>query len=94
MPDGETFDPERDGERLALQLKAVRRAMSDHKWHTLYGLSIATGAPEASASARLRDLRKPNHGSNIIERRYVNNGLWEYRMARPGDWTETPRNAR
>lgn len=78
--DGETYDPERDHDRLALQLKAVRAVMSDHEYHTLYHIALLTGYPEASISARLRDLRKPKYGSNIIERHYVVDGLWEYRM--------------
>lgn len=80
MFDGETFDQERDGGRLARQLAAVRRAMSDNEWHSLWNLSILTGAPEASVSARLRDLRKPKHGSRTISRRHIGDGLWEYRM--------------
>ena len=79
--DGATYDPERDGERLHKQLKAVRVALSDHEWHTLYALSIITGAPEASVSARLRDLRKAKNGSHTVERRYAGDGLWEYRLA-------------
>lgn len=79
--DGATFDPVRDQERLAKQMIAVRQAMSDHEWHTLFQLSLATGAPEASISARLRDLRKARYGSHTIERRYVARGLWEYRLA-------------
>ena len=78
--DGATYDPGRDSERLNRQLVAVRRAMSDFEWHTLYALSLITGAPEASVSARLRDLRKAKHGGRIVERRYVGDGLWEYRL--------------
>ena len=78
--DGVTYDPERDHDRLAKQLSAVRAVLSDHEFHTLYYLSLITGAPEASVSARIRDLRKTRWGSNIIERRYIGSGLWEYRM--------------
>lgn len=78
--DGDTYDPTRDEDRLKRQLDLVRRAMSDKQWHTLMYLSIHAGAPEASVSARLRDLRKSKHGSHIIERRYTGNGLFEYRM--------------
>jgi hypothetical protein len=80
---GETYDPIRDGERLRKQLVAVRQAMADHEWHTLYALSLMTGAPEASVSARLRDLRKSKYGSYTVERRHVGNGLWEYRLLAP-----------
>ncbi len=78
---GETYDEQRDGERLKKQLVAVRQYMADHEWHTLYALSLMTGAPEASVSARLRDLRKSKYGGHIIERRHIGNGLWEYRLA-------------
>jgi hypothetical protein len=53
--------------------------MLDHQWHTLADLAT-TGDPEASVSARLRDLRKPKFGGFHIERRYVSAGLWAYRL--------------
>jgi len=87
--DGAAYDALRDGDRLRSQLATVRRAMSDNEWHTLLYLTTFTGAPEASVSARLRDLRKEKFGGHVIERRHVYQGLWEYRMARPGDWVET-----
>ena len=84
---GETYDPIRDGERLRGHLLNVWRAMLDHQWHRLSDLALMTGASEASVSARLRDLRKPEYGSFTVDRRYIHRGLWEYRLARPGDWT-------
>ena len=49
-----------------------------------------TGDPEASVSARLRDLRKKRFGSHIITRRYVSDGLWQYRWeGRKSDGNET-----
>jgi hypothetical protein len=78
--DGKTFDRERDGSRLGAQLAAVRRAMEAEEWVTLAHLALLVDAPEASVSARLRDLRKPRHGGLIVERRYVSRGLWEYRI--------------
>jgi hypothetical protein len=78
--DGETFDRKRDGARLAAQLGRVRVALEDGEWHTLAELSVRTDAPEASVSARLRDLRKPRFGARTVERRYVGDGEWEYRM--------------
>jgi hypothetical protein len=77
---GVTYDPERDHDRLVVQLEAVRRLMSDGRWRTLPAISSATGAPEASVSARLRDLRKAKFGGRQVERRYVSRGLWEYRL--------------
>lgn len=83
MMDGKTFDQERDGERLSKQMKAVRAVMLDHEWHTLWSLNLVTGAPEASISARLRDLRKDKFGGYIIERQHIGNGLWQYRLLDP-----------
>lgn len=85
---GVTYDEERDGPRLRPQLDAVRRRMSDGQWHTLAQLSRALAsdgitAPQASVSARLRDLRKPQFGGYIIDREYVSDGLWRYRMSEP-----------
>lgn len=78
--DGATFDQERDGKRLNAQLFAVRAAMGDGQWWTLADLAERCGAPEASVSARIRDLRKPRFGGHMIERRFVRRGLFEYRM--------------
>ena len=71
-----------DHGRIAKQLAAVRDAMSDGRWHTLFALSRITGASEASCSARLRDLRKPRYGSRTVERRTVmgGGGIFEYRL--------------
>lgn len=78
--DGETIEPARDHDRLRAQLHRVLNAVSDHEWKTLLKLSMETGDPEASVSARLRDLRKDKFGGYTIERRYAGGGLWEYRL--------------
>lgn len=78
--DGATFERERDGSRLNAQFQAVFRAMADGQWRTLARIHNMTGAPEASISARLRDARKPAFGSHKVERRYVERGLFEYRL--------------
>ena len=77
---GETFQPERDGDRLHAQLVKVFHAMKDGEWRTLAGISSETGAPEASVSARLRDLRKEKFGGHDVQRRFVRRGLFEYRL--------------
>lgn len=79
--DGRTYRPERDRTRLSRQLVAVRSVLSDHGWHTLEEIAGKTGEPEASVSARIRDLRKPKFGGYTVEREYVERGLWRYRMA-------------
>lgn len=83
MPfDGSTYDPARDRARLQRQLARVREIMRDGQWRTLAELAAETGAPEASVSARLRDLRKQKFGALFVERRRVpgENGLHTYRV--------------
>jgi len=83
---GRTYEPEHDGERLSRQLLAVRAVMSDGCWRTLAELALEAGAPEASVSARLRDLRKPGFGSYLVKRRARGTrerGLFEYRVLPP-----------
>jgi hypothetical protein len=79
-PKGATFDPERDAERLSAQARRVYDEMRFGQWWTLAGLSVATGDPEASVSARLRDLRRlPGYD---VEREYVRRGLHRYRLVK------------
>ena len=81
--DGETFVAERDGDRLRCQLVDVRMLMADGEWRTLSEIARECGYPDSSIpgiSARLRDLRKLKFGAHTVERRYLHNGLWEYRM--------------
>lgn len=78
--DGSTYNHARDGQRLHKQHNRVLAAMQDGQEHTLAELAKKTGDPEASVSARLRDLRKPRFGSHVIERRYVERGLFTYRL--------------
>ena len=85
--DGETYDPELDEERLSEQHARVSSLMSDFVWRTLSEISKATKDPEASVSARLRDLRKKRFGSWVVEHRcrgVAKNGLWEYKISPPG----------
>lgn len=79
------FDGDGDGEgpakdtRLKKQIVRVYEAMNDHTWWTLDQLYHQTGAPEASVSARIRDLRKERFGGFQIEHR--NTGpQHEYRL--------------
>lgn len=77
---GETFDPARDGARLTAHLQRVRDLMADGRWRTLAEIAAAAGCSEASASARLRDLRKQG---KTVARAYVPSGrLWRYRVTK------------
>ncbi len=78
--DGATYEPARDRSRLKAQLDRVKRAMAGGVWLTLAQLSAATGDPEASVSARLRDCRKARFGGHTVEREYVERGLFRYRL--------------
>ena len=78
--DGETFDPERDGQRLGDQLAAVFHLMKDGEWWQMTDLAAAVGAPVQSVDARRRDLRKEKFGGHTVEKRHVGNGLFEYRL--------------
>ena len=81
--DGITINDERDNSRLSKQLEAVRCvARGTPGWFTLAEMANMTGAPEASVSARLRDLRKAKFGGYTVERKYVERGLWAYRVTR------------
>lgn len=80
--DGETFDPSKDGPRLNRQLRVVRDWMLERSgWYTLAEIARGTGEPEASVSARLRDLRKRKFGAYDVPRRRRSVGLWEYRVS-------------
>ena len=78
--DGATYEPARDHDRLHAQLSRVFDVLKDRQWHTLGELAGRTGDPEASISARIRDLRKDKFGGHVIDRRYVERGLFEYRL--------------
>lgn len=78
--DGLTYEPAKDKERLSRQIVQVRHMMQDGRWRTLHDISVATGFPEASVSARLRDLRKERFGAWTVERRRCERGLWQYRV--------------
>jgi hypothetical protein len=79
---GSTYEPKRDGVRLSRQLSRVRGLMLDGKWRTLREIADATGSPEASCSARLRDLRRNEFGGHQVDREPVpyQPGLYQYRV--------------
>lgn len=78
--DGATYDAARDCTRLAEQTQAVFAIMKDGQFRTLSHISRMTGAPEASVSARLRDLRKPRFGGHTVNRQYLRRGLYQYQL--------------
>ena len=77
--DGETYEARFDYERLNKQSRRVYNCMRDGMWRKLSDIAQATGDPEASISARLRDFRKRRFGGLIVERRRAQ-GTWFYRL--------------
>jgi hypothetical protein len=78
--DGADYNPNRDNARLTGQILRVWDCMYGGAWKTLRQISDETGDPESSISAQLRHLRKPRFGAHIIEREYINNGVYKYRL--------------
>lgn len=78
--DGETYSHDRDSARLGDQMAAVLSVMADGKWRTLADIASETNAPEASVSARLRDLRKPRFGGHTVNREFLRRGLFRYQL--------------
>lgn len=82
--DGGTYDRQLDHDRLGTQLERVYDVLVRHRDRghiTLRNLARAAGAPEASVSARIRDLRKSKFGGyNVDARRRDEGGTWEYRL--------------
>jgi hypothetical protein len=81
--DGETYEPEHDQVRLSGQTRRVFGAMRDGQWRTLGEIESITGDPQASVSARLRDLRKDRFGGHEVNRRRrgaAERGLFEYQL--------------
>ena len=78
--DGGTYEPDRDHPRLSRQHLLVWNLMADGAWRTLREISDATGCPEASVSARLRDMRKWRFGGHTVNREYASDGLHRYQL--------------
>lgn len=78
--DGADYNHERDHARLSGQILDVFNYMKGGDWRTLDQIASATDHPHASVSAQLRHLRKPRFGGYAVERRYVKNGLYQYRL--------------
>jgi hypothetical protein len=90
---GPAYDPALDAGRLRTQMEAIRDvllraadARDDGAWLSLREIELLTHAPQASISAQLRHLRKPQFGAWVVEKRRrgaPERGVWEYRLGRP-----------
>lgn len=76
-PKGSTYVPERDRARLNAQCLGVLRVFQDGKKRSLAELRGLTGYPEASISARYRDLKRAGYP---MRKEHIGNGLWLYWM--------------
>ena len=82
-PFGPAYDEWVDGARVRRQMEQIRDWMLLGGWCTLAEISHELGAPEASASAQLRHLRKTRFGGYIVKKRRRRGGLWEYAVRPP-----------
>lgn len=78
--DGSDYKPSRDESRLTKQYHIIFTLMSDGLFRTLGQIESITNCPQASISARLRDFRKQRNGSHTVNKRYIDNGLYEYQL--------------
>lgn len=79
---GPDYVPERDNARLGAQFLDVLGCLKDGLWHTLLEIEQRTGHPQASISAQIRHARKLRFGKHEVVKRYIADGLFEYRMVR------------
>lgn len=79
--DGPDLEPA-DTTRLSRQLDRVEAYMLQAGWQTLREIEAVTGYPQASISARLRDLKKLRFGGYCVQRRRRSQGTWEYAVTR------------
>lgn len=77
---GSDYEPARDDARLTGQLLRIWEAVKGGQWLTLEQIAGLTGDPQASVSAQLRHLRKPRFGGHKVEKKYLGNGLYQYRV--------------
>jgi hypothetical protein len=85
---GATYEPIHDEQRLNRQLDKVRELMEyadlNDRWMTLSEIEVILGPgfPQASVSARLRQLRSMGHDVQRRRRGNPKLGIHEYRVAR------------
>lgn len=76
---GQTYSPERDGQRLTRQYDVVLDYVLGNGWVTLGEIELALNFPQASISARLRDFRRAGFK---VERQYCQRGLHKYMITK------------
>ena len=74
---GETYDTERDFNRLKNNQQRVFFLMLDGEWHTPKEIEKVGGA---RGLTRVRAMREPQYGGLTVEKQRVGSGLWKYRL--------------
>lgn len=80
---GAVYNKRDDEPRLSKQSVAIYKLMADGKWRTLSEIAQLLHYPESSISAQLRHLRKPRHGSHVVNKQCRgerSRGLFEYQL--------------
>jgi hypothetical protein len=67
-----------DTRQWGAQLRAVYEVMKDGRWRTLAEIAFHAKAPEASVSARIRDLARK--GFSHVKRKAKEGKLYEYQL--------------
>lgn len=77
--DGVDYQPELDFVRLTGQMERIYKLMQDEQFRTLSQIATATGDPESSVSAQLRNFRKARFGGHTVNRKRELN-TWYYQL--------------
>jgi len=79
--DGDDYQQDRDQVRLSNSLDKIRDFMEGKPPMTVEEVMQGTGLKSVtSVSANIRNLRKEQHGSRVVERSYVSDGLYKYQL--------------
>jgi len=71
---------EQDYIRLSNQLGRVYDLMKDGAWYTIDEVNKYAGGTPSCTSAHMRSLRKAKYGNHTVERKYLGDGLYKYRL--------------
>ena len=62
------------------QRARVLKTVRNNGWWTLEQIAYATGDPQPSISARLREFRLAEYGGYEVSKRRLSSGVYEYRL--------------
>lgn len=61
-------------------IEKIFNLMKDEQFRTLAEISKMTGVGEASVSAQIRNLKKPQFGGHDSDKKHLGGGIWIYRI--------------